>query len=63
MGPRIDQRLELSEQLAASYFDGTEFGDRVLLTGAGGLQIHDTEGDIRQWPAQILERVLGRPGG
>ncbi len=53
------QRGHLREDLPTADLDRAEFGDfTVGGVGAGGLQVHDDEGDIPQGPAQFLEAGL-----
>ena len=55
VGLRIDQGLELAEQLTTAYLDRSEFGDHVRFGAAGRFQVDDTERHLRQMRSKIIE--------
>jgi len=61
--PRVDQRGELAEHLAAPDLDRADLGDRIVAgRPARGLQIDDHERDAAQRGAQLVDGAL-RPTG
>ena len=59
---RLDQRLELAEDLALAHLDGADLGDRGAAGGrpAGRLEVDDDERDVAQRRAELVERLLDR---
>ena len=56
---RVDQGLELADDLAAAHLDRADLGDAALgRAAAGGLEVDDDEGHRRQGRAQVVERAL-----
>ncbi len=61
--PRVDERLERAEELAAADLDRTDLGDLVVVAVAtGGFEVDHTERDIAQWRAEFIERTLQHRG-
>ena len=59
---RVDERLELPEDLASSHLDGADLGDRARARGAARrLEVDDHERDVRQRCTELVERELHRP--
>lgn len=57
--PGIHQRLECAEADTTTHFDRTDLGDEVIVAvAAGGLEVDDTECDIRKWNTEVIERTL-----
>ena len=65
LGARVDQRLELAEHLAAADLHRADLGDHrpALGRAAGGLEVDDTERDVAQRAAQLVESALRLPPG
>ncbi len=57
----VDQRVQLTEHLAAAHLYRTDLGDaRGGWRAAGGLEVDDHEGDLAQRDAQFVEGALDR---
>ncbi len=63
LGVRVDQRLELAENLTTAHLDGPDLGDHraALHRGAGRLEVDHTERDVAQGPPQLVEAHLRGP--
>ena len=60
--PRVDQRLERAEELAASDLDRADLGDRVVrAVAAGGLEVEHAERHVGQRRAEVVEAALDGP--
>ena len=64
-GVRVDQGLELAEDLAAADLHRADLGDHRAGFGrpAGGLEVDDAERDVAQRPAELVEAALRLPLG
>ena len=57
--PGVDERLEGTEGLATTDFDGADLGDRaVVRRPAGGLEVEHAEGHLGQRGPEIVEGSL-----
>jgi hypothetical protein len=65
LGVRVDQRLELAEDLAAANLHRPDLGDHRATSGraAGRLEVDDAEGEVAQGSAQLVEAALRLPAG
>jgi hypothetical protein len=64
---RIDEGLELAEDLTTAHLDRADLGDGAVVGGTSGrLQVDDHEGDLREGRAELVDRhllVAGDRGG
>ena len=58
VGARVHKGLELAQYLAAADLHGPELRDGVLTGASGRLEVDDTERDLRQRAAEVLEARL-----
>ncbi len=59
----VDERLELTEDLATADLDGADLGDHrpAGRRAAGGLEVDDAERHVAQGPTQLVEGALRLP--
>jgi hypothetical protein len=58
--PRVHERADLADPLAAAHLHRADLGDGVALgAAAGGLEVQHDEGDLAQGSAELVERQLG----
>ena len=62
-GVRVDQGLELAQDLAAAHLDRADLGDHRARRGgpARGLEVDDAERHLAQRPAELVESALRLP--